>query len=315
MPRPVKHQPVPSLLTLKKFLLEGSLPELAGQPLFESLSDLARATRQHEVDPPGFPSVVSMIQQGLTGKRSFKRERAIAMRQAVTERIHQRAPEHADELSKQFDYCFDFVDAYRQHPYETHGKTGGLNPAGKGVTFVIAPYVQDVIDSSGGRNMIRAFVVTHGLHGREVPTNQQSRYLLAFSSEEDLFLFLAAVVSETISEELGDRPIRAEYIERVMMRLEVDERRQNLSYAILPKSYCLSATVVYDCEAEEGSTFALSYGDATFHQLPLRGVFRKGYRQLYFDLHAGTIVGARFISAHAFHEKIMYQLLSGSAVV
>ena len=110
MPRPPKRQYISVMLYLRQFLLEDQGDEIGGKPLFESLSDLARAVAVHELVPSKIGSLISMIQQGLVGNRPFKKEREIALRQAVVERIQQRAPDYLEELTKRFDYAFYTVD-------------------------------------------------------------------------------------------------------------------------------------------------------------------------------------------------------------
>ena len=305
------------LLPLRRFLLEDKDEKIGVKPLFDSLSDLARAVAVHESEISKMGSLITMIRQGLVGDRPFKKERAIALRQAVVERIQQRAPDHLDELTKQFDYVFDIIDKIRRHPYET---TSGRNlrPINYGgAALVIVPHVRDVIATDNGLALVRMFIASYGLTGRDVPLHLQQRHLIAFADVEDIFTFLVTVISESAYEELGerDRPLRQEQVQKVWTRLEAVIRKNALLFALLPAPYCLSAVTAYDCDKEQGETMVMSYGGGDFRYIPLYGKFRQGYRQLYHDLMAGSIEGARFIEPSLFHEKIMYQLLSLSAVV
>ena len=317
MPRPPKRQYIPVMLYLRQFLLEDQGDEIGGKPLFESLSDLARAVAVHELVPSKMRSLIAMIQQGLVGDRPFKKERAVALRQAVVERIQQRAPDYLDKLTEQFDYFFYTIDKVRHNPYETTGGRNAVPASSAGATFVIVPHVRDVVATDRGLALVRMFIASYGLSGRDVPAHFRQKHLLAFADDEDVFMFLLTVVSESVYEELGERyrPLRQEQVQKVWTRLEAVFRKNALLFALLPAPYCLSAVTVYECEKEQGRTAVLSYGEGNFRFIQLYGKFRQGYRQIYHDLMAGSIEGARFIEPNLFHQKIMYQLLSGSAVV
>jgi hypothetical protein len=319
-----KRQQPPDPLHLKHFLLQEELHEMNQRPLFDSNSDLGRAVWECEVaslpeDAPSPPirSMISMVEQGLAGKRPFKPERAIALREAVRKRLQQRAPERVDELMKRFDFTYHLLCATRKNPYETNlGKTLP-ETYGTGTTLVIIPYVKDAVETSGGRQLLQSFIASYGLTGNEVPVDKRSQHLLAFSGEEDLLAFLMSVISEAIYTEVGTRdyPIREEQIKKIFARLEREERRGGLSFALIPAHFCLTSVVIYDCEYEEGVTLMLSYGEGVFQYMQMRGIFRQGYRQLFMDLVKGQGEEFRFVSPAIFHDSIMYQLLSFSAGV
>ncbi|WP_395137907.1 hypothetical protein [Armatimonas sp.] len=308
---------MPYQLALRRLLLEDQVETTDGQPLFASLGDLAQAVMVYELVPTKKESLVPMIQQGLVGSRPFKKERAVALRQAVVERIQQRVPDKLEELTGKFDYALYMVEKVRRHPYQTTSGAKWLVGEDIGSTFAIVPYIREVITTKDGLALVRMFIASYGLSGREMPTNFRQRHLLAFADDEDIFAFLSVVVSESAYEELGerDRPLKQEHIQKAWMRLEAYSRKHILQFAILPASYCLSSVTIYDCEREEGRTMALSYGGEAFQYIQLHGPFRQGYRQLYLDLMDGKIEGARFVVPSDFHAKIMYQLLSASAVV
>ncbi|MBB6053966.1 OpgC domain-containing protein [Armatimonas rosea] len=317
MPRPPKPPDIAELMRLHHFLLEYKDERIGGKPLFESLTALAHAVAAHELVPTKMSSLISMVEQGVKGKRSFKEERRIALRQAVVERIKHRAPEHLDELIKDFDFYSYVVEKVRRHPYET---TSGRNLApGEliGAAFVIVPHVRDVVATDRGLALVRMFIAAYGLSGRDVPAHFNQKHILAFADDADIFVFLSTVVSESVYEELGERgrPIRQEQVQKVWARMEVLFRKKSLLFALLPSPYCLSAVTVYDCDKEQGKTMVLSYGGGSFRFIQLYGQFRKGYLQLYHDLMDGRIEGASFVDPSHFHEKIIYQLISASAAV
>lgn len=317
MPRSPKRPNMPELMGLRRFLLESQDDKIGGRPLFESYTALAHAVAVHELVNTKSKSLISMIHQGVRGERPFTKEHRIALREAVVERIKQRAPDHLDELTKSFDYFLYTLEKVRRHPYETTGGRSLLPGEMSGAVFVIVPHVKDVVATNRGLALVRMFIAAYGLSGRDVPANLHQKHVLAFADEEDIFVFLLTVVSESVYEELGERehPLRQEQVQKVWTRLDTIFRRKNLLFTLLPSPYCLSAVTVYDCEKEQGKTMVLSYGGGGFRFIQIYGRFRQGYRQLYHDLMAESIEGARFIEPSLLHEKIMYQLISVSAVL